>query len=69
MERVVIVSGVRTAVGNIGGSLKNVPAIELGATVIKEVLKRANVCPQVSDLMQAGKPETLKEQGQIPLET
>lgn len=69
MERVVIVSGVRTAVGNFGGSLKNVPAIQLGATVIKEVLKRAGVRPHVSDQMQGGKPETLKEQGQIPLET
>lgn len=68
MERVVIVSGVRTAVGSFGGSLKDVPAIQLGATAIKDVLKRAGVRPAVSDNMQAGKPETLREQGQIPLE-
>jgi acetyl-CoA C-acetyltransferase len=68
MERVVIVSGVRTAVGNFGGSLKDVPAIQLGAAVIKDVLKRAGVRPEISDLMQEGKPETLKDQGQISLE-
>ncbi len=69
MERVVIVSGVRTAVGSFGGSLKDVPAIQLGATVMKEVMKRAGVRPQVSQLMKAGTPESLKGQRKIPLET
>lgn len=69
MERVVIVGGVRTAVGNFGGTLKDVPAIQLGATVIKELLKRAGVRPKVSDEMLAGQPEALKDLGQIPLET
>lgn len=36
MEDIVIVSAVRTAVGKFGGSLAKVPAVELGATVIKE---------------------------------
>ena len=35
MKEVVIVSAVRTAMGKFGGSLKDVPAVELGATVIK----------------------------------
>jgi acetyl-CoA C-acetyltransferase len=69
MERVVIVSGVRTAVGNFGGALKDVPAIELGATVIKEVLRRKNIRPALTAAMEAGKPGTLKDQGPIPLET
>jgi acetyl-CoA C-acetyltransferase len=69
MERVVVVSGVRTAVGNFGGSLKDVPAIQLGAAVIKEVLKRAGVRPQVGDLMSAGEPDKLRGLGQVPLET
>ncbi|HBG18870.1 MAG TPA: acetyl-CoA C-acyltransferase, partial [Desulfobulbaceae bacterium] len=68
MERVVVVSGVRTAVGNFGGSLKDVPAIELGATVIKEVLKRKNLRPVLSGHMEAGKPDKLHDQGQIQLE-
>ena len=68
MERVVVVSGVRTAVGNFGGSLKDVPAIDLGATVIKEVLKRKNIRPVLNDPMEAGKPDKLRDQGQIQLE-
>ncbi len=68
MERVVVVSGVRTAVGNFGGSLKDVPAIELGATVIKEVLKRKNIRPTLNDAMEVGKPDKLHDQGQIQLE-
>ena len=68
MERVVIVSGVRTAVGNFGGSLKNTPAIELGGGVIKDVLKRVGIRPTVSEEMRAVAPEKLQNQGQIPLE-
>lgn len=68
MERVVIVSGVRTAVGNFGGSLQTVPAVELGATVIKETMKRAGARPEVSDEMKAGTPASLSDQGQIELE-
>jgi len=45
MEEVVIVSAVRTAVGSFNGALSSVPAHELGAVVIKEALKRANVKP------------------------
>ncbi len=69
MERVVIVSGARTAVGGFGGVLKDIPAIELGAAVIKEVLKKQNIRPALSNTMNAGKPDALKNQGQIPLET
>ncbi len=43
MENVYIMGAVRTAIGKYGGSLKSVPAHVLGATVISEVLKRANV--------------------------
>ncbi|MDM0105790.1 acetyl-CoA C-acetyltransferase [Variovorax sp. J22R24] len=43
MEDIVIVSAARTAVGKFGGSLANIPATELGAIVIKEVLERAKV--------------------------
>ncbi|GGK25824.1 acetyl-CoA acetyltransferase [Caldalkalibacillus thermarum] len=43
MREVVIVSAARTAIGNFGGTLSQVPATTLGAVVIKEVLKRAGV--------------------------
>lgn len=40
---VVVVSAVRTPFGKFGGTLKDIPSIELGAMVIREVLKRVNV--------------------------
>jgi acetyl-CoA C-acetyltransferase len=42
-REVVVVSGVRTAVGTFGGSLKDVAPTELGATVVAESLRRAGV--------------------------
>lgn len=42
-REVVVVSGVRTAIGTFGGSLKDVPPTELGALVVRESLKRAGV--------------------------
>ena len=43
MREVVVVSGARTAIGTFGGSLKDVAPTQLGAIVVAEVLKRANV--------------------------
>ncbi len=43
MENVVIVSAARTAIGSFNGALAEVPAVDLGATVIREVLRRAKV--------------------------
>ncbi|OQW92224.1 MAG: acetyl-CoA acetyltransferase, partial [Beggiatoa sp. IS2] len=42
-REVVILSGVRTAIGSYGGSLKDKPPVELGAAVTREALKRAKV--------------------------
>jgi acetyl-CoA C-acetyltransferase len=49
MANAVIVSAARTPVGSFQGALKDVPARTLGAIVIKEVLKRANVAPEMVD--------------------
>ena len=43
MEDVVLVSGVRTAIGTFNGSLANTPANELGSTVISEAVNRAGI--------------------------
>ena len=52
MREVYVVNCCRTAVGSFGGSLKDIPAADLGATVVKEVLSRGNVKPeQVDELM------------------
>jgi acetyl-CoA C-acetyltransferase len=68
MREVVIVSGVRTAIGNFGGGLQTVPVVDLGALVMKETLKRACIKPVCSDDMMANAPEKLKSQGQVALE-
>ena len=49
MREVVLVGACRTAVGKFGGSLKDVPAVELGAIVIKAALKRAGIKPEEVD--------------------
>ena len=45
MKKAVIVSAVRTAVGKFGGSLKDIPAYDLGAIVIREAVRRADIDP------------------------
>ncbi|WP_227762260.1 acetyl-CoA C-acetyltransferase [Zhaonella formicivorans] len=49
MREVVIAGMCRTAIGNFNGSLKNIPAVTLGAIVIKEALKRAGIQPEQVD--------------------
>nr|WP_322107607.1 thiolase family protein [Cytobacillus dafuensis] len=46
LEKVVIVSGVRTPIGSFGGGLKNVPVSDLGALVTKEAISRAGLSPE-----------------------
>ncbi|MBV7273195.1 acetyl-CoA C-acetyltransferase [Clostridiaceae bacterium UIB06] len=71
MKEVVIVSAVRTAVGKFGGALKDVPAAELGAIVIKEALSRASVKPELVDevvmgnVVQAGLGQNVARQAVI----
>jgi len=42
---VVITSAVRTAIGDLGGSLKNVPGYKLGSTAILNAIKKSNLKP------------------------
>ena len=49
MREVVLVGACRTAVGKFGGSLKNIPAVELGALVIREALSRTGIKPEMVD--------------------
>ena len=52
MKEVYVVNCCRTAVGSFGGSLKDTPAPELGAVVVKNALERAGLKPeQVDELM------------------
>jgi len=65
MNEVVIVSGVRTAIGNYGGALQDVPAVKLGSVVIQGALKKAGLKPK-GDTSFA--PQALKGEGLIDLE-
>src|SRR5512137_366438 len=49
MSKAVIVAAARTAVGKFGGALAKLPAAELGAVVIKELLARAKLTPDQID--------------------
>jgi acetyl-CoA C-acetyltransferase len=49
---IVIVAATRTAIGKFGGALAKIPAPELGATVIRELLARAKLKPdQISEVI------------------
>ena len=47
MKDLYVVNCCRTAIGSFGGSLKNTPAAEMGAVVVKEALNRANIAPLI----------------------
>ena len=64
-NEIVIVAAARTAVGAFNGAFGNLPAHELGAAVIGEVVKRANVAPAEVDEVILGQVLTAAE-GQNP---
>lgn len=63
MKDVVIVSGVRLPVGSFGGSLKNLSAIDMGAMVVKEAVKRAGITPASVDEVIIGQVGEVAENG------
>ena len=71
MKEIVIASACRTAIGSFGGSLKNVPAAELGAVVVKEAVNRAGIKPEqvdeviFGDVLQAGLGQNVARQVSI----
>ena len=69
MKEVVIVNGVRTAIGAFGGSLKTVPVVDLGAIVMKALMKKAGLRPVKSDLMAQTAPDSLRNEGPIEIES
>jgi acetyl-CoA C-acetyltransferase len=54
MKDIVLVSGVRTAIGSFGGSLKDFSASDLGAIAIREAVKRAGIAPEQVDEVAMG---------------
>lgn len=68
MREVVIVSAVRTAIGNFNGSLSGFSAVELGATVAREAIARAGINPTevneaiVGNILSAGLGQNVARQ-------
>ncbi len=60
MRDVVIVSGARTAVGTFGASLKEIPAVKLGAVAIREALRKVGLKPIVSKENLEAAPDVFK---------
>lgn len=63
MKEVVAVSGVRLPVGAFGGSLKDISAIDMGAMVVKEAVKRAGIPPEKVDEVIIGQVGQIAENG------
>ena len=63
MKDVVIVSGCRLPVGSYGGSLKNISAIDMGAMVVREAVKRAGIAPAAVDEVIIGQVGQVAENG------
>lgn len=62
-DDIVIVAGARTAVGKFGGSLKDVSAIDMGALVVREAVKRAGIEPATVDEVIIGQVGSWGENG------
>ena len=63
MRNAVIISGVRLPVGSFGGSLKTISAIDMGAMVVKEAVKRAGIRPADVDEVIIGQVGQIAENG------
>jgi acetyl-CoA C-acetyltransferase len=68
MTEAVIVSGVRTAIGNYGGALRDIPVVKLGSIVIKEALTRAGLRPKRAPEALSYAPAALQDTGLTELE-
>lgn len=54
LKEIYLVDAVRTPIGKFGGSLKDIPASELGVIITKELLRRNNVNPELIDSVVMG---------------
>lgn len=52
MNDIVVIAACRTAMGKFGGTLKNIPSWDLGAVVVREAMRRANLQgTQINDVI------------------
>jgi acetyl-CoA C-acetyltransferase len=62
-DPVVIVGGARTAIGKFGGSLRDIEAIDLGATALRAAVERAGVGPDAIERVVAGENIQVSRRG------
>ncbi len=65
MKEVVIVEGIRTAIGKLGGSLINETADILGSIVIRELLNRTQLAPSLIDEVILGQAKQSADQSNV----
>lgn len=65
MDDIVLLSGVRTAIGTMNGSFSRTPASDLGAAVIRESVQRAGIDPEQVDQVILGCVGQVAEDGYI----
>jgi acetyl-CoA C-acetyltransferase len=68
MSNVVIVSAKRTAVGSFGGALKDIPAKDLGALVMREALLSVGLKPEMPVGAMDDAPDRIKPKELAPVE-
>jgi acetyl-CoA C-acetyltransferase len=68
VREAVIVSAARTAIGNFGESLRDIPAVHLAAIAIKGAMKKAGLKPEAAAELRNYAPQPLKDIDQIELE-
>jgi acetyl-CoA C-acetyltransferase len=66
-REVVVISGARTAIGDYGGSLKELAATRLGAIAIKEAVARSKVAPESVGHVGDGRRHPRRGEGHVPL--
>ena len=68
MREVVIISAVRTPIGNFGGALSSLSAVQLGTIAAKEAIQRAGISPNeidesiVGNILSAGEGQNIARQ-------
>ena len=66
MNEVVIATGIRTPVGNFGGTLEDVSAHKLGGRAVRKMITRADVDPPLIDDVAMGCVGPSSDAGNVP---
>ncbi|MFB6290396.1 MAG: acetyl-CoA C-acyltransferase [Candidatus Bipolaricaulia bacterium] len=68
MKEPVIASATRTPIGTFGGSLKDIKVVELGKVVVRDVLEKLDLRPEVPEEVKASRPSVSRDIERTDLE-